>query len=117
MAVATDPRRLLGQVLALFGLDGGNGRALTNARGILDDLQAAREQVDALEVRIGHGAPAGLGVGWPVSPPAGQPPRPARVEVEVVPRDPQPVGTSIKGHSSKASHPHSRLSSNIFSIT
>lgn len=77
MTVSTGPRWVFTRALALVGLDGGNARALANARGILDGLQAARERVDALEVRIGHGAPAGLGVGWPVIPPAGQPPRPA----------------------------------------
>jgi hypothetical protein len=76
MAVSTDPRRFLNLALALVGLDGGNARALANARGILDGLQAARERVDALEVRIGHGAPAGLGVGWPVTAPGGPAPAP-----------------------------------------
>jgi hypothetical protein len=85
MTVSTDPRRFLTQVLALFGLEGGNARALANARGILDGLQAARERVDALEVRIGHVAPAGLGVGWLVTPPAGQPPRPDLVGVAAGP--------------------------------
>jgi hypothetical protein len=81
MTVSTVSRRLLTLALALVGLDGGNARALANARGILDGLQAARERVDALEVRIGHGAPAGLGVGWSVTPPADQPPRPELVGV------------------------------------
>jgi hypothetical protein len=84
MTVTTDPRRFLTRALALVGLDGGNARALANARGILEGLQAARERVDALEVRIGHAAPAGLGVGWPVTPPAGQPPRPDLVGVGAV---------------------------------
>jgi hypothetical protein len=81
MKISTGPRRVLTGALAFVGLDGGNARALANARGILDGLQAARERVDALEVRIGHGARAGLGVGWPVTPPAGQPPRPDLVAV------------------------------------
>jgi hypothetical protein len=68
MRVSTDPGRLVTRVLALVGLDGGNARALANAHGILDRLQAAREQVDALEVRIGRGTPSGLRVGWPVTP-------------------------------------------------
>jgi hypothetical protein len=68
MATSTDPRRLLGRALAIFGLDGGNARALANARKILDGLQAAREQVDALELRAGQRAPLGLGVAWPVPP-------------------------------------------------
>lgn len=68
--------RLLGRALAIFGLDGGNARALANARKILDGLQAAQEQVDALELRVGQRAPLGLGVAWPV-PPGGQLPRPA----------------------------------------
>jgi hypothetical protein len=63
MAAATDPRRLLGRFLAVFGLDGGNSRALANARGILEGLQAAREQVDALEGRLRLRAPARLGAG------------------------------------------------------
>lgn len=73
MTVATTPKQLLGQVLALFGLDGGNARAQANARVILDDLQAARERIDALEVRIGQSAARRLGVGWPVSPRRAQP--------------------------------------------
>jgi hypothetical protein len=77
MTVSTHPRRLLGKVLALVGLDGGNGRALANARGILDGLHAAREEVDALEARMERSTPRGLRAGWPVTPPAGQPPRPA----------------------------------------
>ena len=68
MAVPAVPRHLLDQVLVIVGLDGGNDRALANAEGILDGLHRAREQVDRLEVRI---APAGLRVGWPVSPPDG----------------------------------------------
>ena len=75
------PRHLLGQVLALVGLGGGNDRALANAEGILDGLHRAREQVDALEVRIAHVAPAGLRVGWPVSPPDGPVPAPPGVRV------------------------------------
>ena len=75
MAVPAVPRHLLGQVLVIMGLDGGNDRALANAEGILDGLHRAREQVDRLEVRI---APAGLRVGWPVSPPDGPSPAPSR---------------------------------------
>ena len=75
------PRHLLGQVLVIMGLDGGNDRALANAEGILDGLHRAREQVDALEVRIAHVAPAGLRVGWPVSPPDGPVPAPPAVGV------------------------------------
>ena len=75
MAAPAVPRYLLGQVLALMGLDGGNDRALANAEGILDGLHRAREQVDALEVRIAHVAPAGRRVGWPVSPPGRASPR------------------------------------------
>ena len=71
MAAPAVPRHLFGQVLALMGLDGGNDRALANAEGILDGLHRAREQVDALEVRIAHVAPARRRVGWPVSPPDG----------------------------------------------
>jgi hypothetical protein len=82
MAAATDPRRLLGRALAIFGFDGGNSRALANARGILEGLQAARDKVDALELRLGRRTPAGLGVGWPVTPPAGQTPRPAVLQVD-----------------------------------
>jgi len=76
MAAPTDPRHLFGQVLALMGLDGGNDRALANAEAILDGIRRAREEVDALEVRFANVAPAGLRVGWPVSPPDG--PVPAR---------------------------------------
>ena len=54
-----------------MGLDGGNDRALANAEGILDGLHRAREQVDALEVRIAPVAAARRRVGWPVSPPDG----------------------------------------------
>jgi hypothetical protein len=75
------PRHLLGQVLVIMGLGGGNDRALANAEGILDGLHRAREQVDALEVRIAHVAPAGLRVGWPVSPPDGPVPAPPAVGV------------------------------------
>jgi hypothetical protein len=71
MAAPAVPRHLIAQVLALVGLDGGNDRALANAEGILDGLHRAREQVDALEVRIAHVAPARRRVGWPVSPPDG----------------------------------------------
>jgi hypothetical protein len=81
MAVPAVPRHLLGQVLVIMGLDGGNERALANAEGILDGLHRAREQVDALEVRIAHVAPAGLRVGWPVSPPDGPVPAPPAVRV------------------------------------
>jgi hypothetical protein len=81
MAAPTDPRRLVGPVLGLLGLDGGNARALANARGILDGLQAAREEVDALELRLSHRLPRGSGGGWPVSPngsaPTPSPPRAA----------------------------------------
>ena len=52
MAAQAVPRYLLGQVLGLMGLGGGNDRARANAEGILDGLHRAREQVDALEVRI-----------------------------------------------------------------
>ena len=75
MAAPAVPRHLFAQVLALMGLDGGNDRALANAEGILDGLHRAREQVDALEVRIAHVAPARRRVGWPVSPRTGQSPR------------------------------------------
>ena len=71
MAAPAVPRHLFGQVLALMGLDGGNDRALANAEGILDGLHRAREQVDALEVRIAPVAAARRRVGWPVSPPDG----------------------------------------------
>jgi hypothetical protein len=71
MAVPAVPRHLLVRVLVLVGLDGGNDRALANAEGILDGLHRAREEVDALEVRIAHVAPARRRVGWPVSPPDG----------------------------------------------
>jgi hypothetical protein len=71
MAAPAFRRHLFGQVLALMGLDGGNDRALANAEGILDGLHRAREQVDALEVRIALVAPARRRVGWPVSPPDG----------------------------------------------
>ena len=81
MAVPAVPRHLLDQVLVIVGLDGGNDRALANAEGILDGLHRAREQVDALEVRIAHVAPAGRRVGWPVSPPDG--PVPALPAVRV----------------------------------
>jgi hypothetical protein len=81
MAAQAVPRYLLGQVLALMGLGGGNDRALANAEGILDGLHCAREQVDALEVRIAHVAPARLRVGWPVSPPDGPVPAPPAVRV------------------------------------
>ena len=81
MAVPAVPRHLLDQVLVIVGLDGGNDRALANAEGILDGLHRAREQVDALEVRIAHVAPAGLRVGWPVSPPDGPVPAPPAVRV------------------------------------
>lgn len=77
MTVSTHPRRLLGKVLALVGLDGGNGRALANARGILDGLQAAREEVDALEARMEAQHARWLARGLARYPPAGQPPRPA----------------------------------------
>jgi hypothetical protein len=117
MTVPTDPRRLLARVLGLFGLDGGNARALSNARGMLDALHAARARVDALEFRIRHGAPTALGVGWPVSPPASQPPRPAMVEVGAAPTGQPALGTSTSGHSSNASQPQSRLSSSMRSMT
>ena len=81
MAVPAVPRHLVGQVLVIMGLDGGNDRALANAEGILDGLHRAREQVDALEVRIAHVAPARLRVGWPVSPPDGPVPAPPTVGV------------------------------------
>jgi hypothetical protein len=97
MAASTDPRQLLELVLARMGLDGGNARALANTRGVLDDLRAARERVDALEMRMGHGAPAGLGAGWPVTPPAGQPPRPDLVGVAPRGTGQPALGTSISG--------------------
>lgn len=81
MAAPAVPRHLLGQVLALIGIDGGNDRALANAEGILDGLHRAREQVDALEVRIAPVAPAGLRVGWPVSPPDGPVPAPRALQI------------------------------------
>jgi hypothetical protein len=81
MAAQAVPRYLLGQILALIGLGGGNNRALANAEGILDGLHRAREQIDALEVRIAHVAPAGQRVGWPVSPPDGPVPAPPAVRV------------------------------------
>jgi hypothetical protein len=58
MAAHAVPRYLVDQVLALMGLGGGNNRALANAEGTLDRLHRAREQVDALEVRMAHVAPA-----------------------------------------------------------
>jgi hypothetical protein len=82
MAAQAVPRYLLGQVFALMGLGGGNDRALANAEGLLDGLHRAREQVDALEVRIAHVAPARPRVGWPVSPPDGPVPAPPAVCVE-----------------------------------
>ena len=81
MAAQAVPRYLLGQALALIGLGGGNDRALANAEGILDGLHRARDQVDALEVRIAHVAPARQRVGWPVSPPDGSVPAPPAVRV------------------------------------
>jgi hypothetical protein len=99
----------------LVGLDGGNARALANARGILDSLQAAREEVDALEVRMGRTMPSGLRVGWPVTPRRVSPRAPHRVGLRRPPD--QPFGTSTSGHSSKASQPQSRLSSSMRSIT
>lgn len=58
------PRYLLGQVLALTGLGGGNDRALANAEKILDGLHRAREQVEALEVRFAHIAPESARRAW-----------------------------------------------------
>ena len=81
MAAQAVPRYLLGRVLALMGLSGGNDRALANAEAILDGLHRAREQIDALEVRIAHVAPARLRGGWPVSPPDGPVPPPPVVRV------------------------------------
>jgi hypothetical protein len=81
MAAHAVPRYLLGQALALIGLGGGNDRALANAEGILHGLHRARQQVDALEVRIAHVAPARLRGGWPVSPPDGSVPAPPAVRV------------------------------------
>jgi hypothetical protein len=81
MAAPAVPRYLLGQVLALMGLDGGNDRALANAEGNLDGLHRAREQVDALEVRIALVAPARRRVGWPASPPDGPVTAPSAVRV------------------------------------
>jgi hypothetical protein len=68
MAAPTHPRRLVGTVLGLLGLDGGNTRALANARGILEGLQAARKEVDALELRLAQ-ASARLGRGLARIPP------------------------------------------------
>jgi hypothetical protein len=68
MTVSTHPRRLLGKVLALVGLDGGGGRTLANARGILDGLQAAREEVDALEARIERSTPVACARAGPLPP-------------------------------------------------
>lgn len=73
------PAELFGQVLAMMGLDGGNDRALANAEDVLDGLHRAREEVDALELRIARVAPAGLRVGWPASPPGGPVPAPRGV--------------------------------------
>jgi hypothetical protein len=81
MAAPAVPRHLLGHVLALMRIDGGNDRALANVEGMLDGLHRAREQVDALEVRIAHVAPAGLRVGWPVSPPDGPVPAPPALQI------------------------------------
>ena len=81
MAAPAVPRHLLGHVLALMRIDGGNDRALANVEGMLDGLHRAREQVDALEVRIAHVAPAGLRVGWPVSPPDGPVPAPPTLHI------------------------------------
>jgi hypothetical protein len=81
MAAPAVPRHLLARILALMGLDGGNDRALANAEGILDGLHRAREQVDALEARVARIAPAGLRVGWPVSPPDGPVPAPPALRV------------------------------------
>src|SRR5947207_8384853 len=81
MAAPAVPRHLFGQVLALMSLDGGNDRALANAEGVLDGLHSAREQVDALEFRISHVAPARPRVGWPVSPPDGPVPAPSAAGV------------------------------------
>jgi len=75
MTASTDPRQLVTRVLALFGFDGGNARALANARGILDGLQAARDQGDALEVRMGHSTPSDMRVAGP-QPPGGSAPAP-----------------------------------------
>jgi hypothetical protein len=73
MPTSTDPRYVVGQVLTLLGIGGGNARALANAPVILDDRQQTHEQVDALETRLQRVAPNGLRVGWPVSPRTGQP--------------------------------------------
>jgi hypothetical protein len=81
MAAPAVPRYLFGRVLALMGLDGGNDRALANAEGSLERLHRAREQVDALEVRIAHVAPAGRRVGWPVFPPDAPVTAPSEVRV------------------------------------
>ena len=116
MTASTDPRQLVTRVLALFGFDGGNARALANARGILDGLQAARDQGDALEVRMGHSTPSDMRVGWPATPRRVGPRAPHRVSVGPRRRPDQPFGTSTSGHSSKASQPQSRLSSSMRSI-
>jgi hypothetical protein len=76
IARVASPVELFGQVLAMMGLDSGNDRALANAEGVLGALHRAREEVDALELRIARVAPAGLRVGWPVSPPDGPVPAP-----------------------------------------
>jgi hypothetical protein len=81
MAGQTVPRYLFGQVLALIGLGGGNDRALANAEGNLESLRRAREQVDALEVRIALVAPARRRGDWPVSPPDGPVTAPSAVRV------------------------------------
>jgi hypothetical protein len=81
MAAAAVPRYLFAQVLAVMGLDGGNDRALANAEAILDGLHGARQQVDALEVRIALVAPARLRGDWPVSPPDGPVPPPPVIRV------------------------------------
>ena len=46
----------MAQILALVGLDGGNARALANARGVLDNLHATQERINELETRIGRRA-------------------------------------------------------------
>ncbi len=96
MAAQAVPRYLLGQALALMGLGGGNDRALANAEGILDGLLRAREQVDALEVRIAHVAPARQRVGWPVSPPDGPVPAPPAVRARRVERGAGRGRTSVQ---------------------
>jgi hypothetical protein len=52
MATPANPRYVVGQVLALLGLGGGNARALANVRGAIDVRQQALTRVDALQARM-----------------------------------------------------------------